>query len=205
KTFLTKLEKDVVICLHTVLPNPDNKLRGHVKEIINTARSIIVMTAISAEILVNDYGISRTKIQVITHGTHLLPSVDKQNLRKKYNLEDKRILSTFGLLSSGKSIETTLLGLPEIIKKNPDILFLIIGKTHPTVVKREGEIYRDSLQAIVKELQLEKHVRFINQYLPLNELLEHLQITDIYLFTSKDRNQAVSGTFSYAVGCGCPV
>lgn len=205
KTFLTELNKDIIISFHTVLPRPDHALRSHVREISDAARYIIVMTHLSADILVNDYWISRDKMVVIPHGTHLLPSVDKQGLRKKYNLEEKRIHSTFGFLGSGKSIETTLLALPEIVKKNQDILFLIIGKTHPGVMKKEEESYRDGLKALVMELHLENHVRFINQYLPLDELLEYLQLTEVYLFTSKDRNQAVSGTFSYAVGCGCPV
>jgi glycosyltransferase involved in cell wall biosynthesis len=112
---------------------------------------------------------------------------------------------TFGLLSSGKSIETTLDALPAIVEKNPDVLFLIIGKTHPTVVKKQGEKYRSMLEAKVEELQMQKHVQFINCFLPLQELLEYLQLTDIYLFTSRDPNQAVSGTFSYAISCGCPV
>ena len=90
-------------------------------------------------------------------------------------------------------------------KKQPEVLFLIIGKTHPTVVKKEGEKYRNSLKAKIKALELQNNVKFINKYLPLNELLEYLQLTDIYLFTSKDRNQAVSGTFSYAISCGCPI
>ncbi len=84
-------------------------------------------------------------------------------------------------------------------------MFLIIGKTHPGIIKYEGEKYRDFLQHTIKRLHLEKHTYFINQYLPLDELLDYLQLTNIYLFTSKDRNQAVSGTFSYAISCGCPV
>lgn len=204
-TLLREVNKEVIISFHTVLPRPDHTLRSHVREISDAARYIIVMTRLSADILVNDYWISRDKLIVIAHGIHLLPSVDKQALREKYNLEEKRILSTFGLLGPGKSIETTLLALPEIVKKNSDILFLIIGKTHPAVMKKEGENYREGLKALVTEMHLENHVRFINQYLPLDELLEYLQLTEVYLFTSKDRNQAVSGTFSYAVGCGCPV
>ncbi len=108
-------------------------------------------------------------------------------------------------MGSGKNIETTLEALPEIITKNPDVMFLIIGKTHPGIIKYEGEKYRDFLQHTIKRLHLEKHTYFINQYLPLDELLDYLQLTNIYLFTSKDRNQAVSGTFSYAISCGCPV
>jgi len=110
-----------------------------------------------------------------------------------------------GLLGSGKNIETTLEALPKIIEKNPDIIFLILGKTHPGVIKKEGEKYREFLKSKIHKLRLESHVRFINEYLPLDELLEYLQLSDIYLFTSKDRNQAVSGTFSYAISCGCTV
>src|SRR5205823_3656980 len=126
-------------------------------------------------------------------------------LKNKYKLSGKKVLSTFGLLSSGKNIETTLEALPAIVKKNPDVLFLLIGKTHPSVVKHEGEKYREFLQAKVESLKLQHHVQFINLFLPLPELLEYLQLTDIYLFTSRNPNQAVSGTFSYAISCGCPV
>ncbi len=115
------------------------------------------------------------------------------------------MLTTFGLLSSGKSIETTLRALPAIIKTNPDVVFLIIGKTHPEVVKSEGEQYREKLKAIVKAKKLTGHVKFINRFLPLPDLLEYLQLTDIYLFTTNDPNQAVSGTFVYAMSCGCPI
>ena len=203
--FLQTLEKDIIITFHTVLPKPDRELREKVQEISSFCKSIIVMTGISADILSNDYHIPAYKIKVIPHGTHLLPFIDKASLKAKYGFKDKKILSTFGLLGSGKNIETTLEALPEIIAQNPDVMFLIIGKTHPGIVKYEGEKYRDFLQDTVKRLQLEKHTYFINQYLPLDELLDYLQLTNIYLFTSKDRNQAVSGTFSYAISCGCPI
>ncbi|WP_431610233.1 glycosyltransferase [Chryseobacterium sp. 'Rf worker isolate 10'] len=203
--FLRNLKKDLIITFHTVLPKPDQKLKEKVKEISSFSKSIIVMTGISADILINDYDIPSEKITVIPHGTHLLPFIDKISLKTKYGLKDKKVLSTFGLLGSGKNIETTLEALPEIISQNPDVMFLIIGKTHPGIVKNEGEKYRDFLQETIKRLHLEKHTLFINQYLPLDELLDYLQLTNIYLFTSKDRNQAVSGTFSYAISCGCPI
>ena len=95
--------------------------------------------------------------------------------------------------------------MPAIVKKNQEVLFLIIGKTHPSVINQEGEKYRNMLEAKVEELQLQQHVQFINQFLQLPDLLEYLQLTDIYLFTSRDPNQAVSGTFSYAISSGCPV
>ncbi len=163
------------------------------------------MTNSSAAILIDDYEISQEKITVIPHGTHLVPHSDKELLKIKYKLSGKKVLSTFGLLSSGKSIETTLEALPAIIRENPEVLFLVIGKTHPSVINEEGEKYRELLEAKVAELHLQQHVQFINQFLPLPDLLEYLQLTDIYLFTSSNPNQAVSGTFSYAISCGCPV
>lgn len=176
-----------------------------VREMASIAASVIVMTRSSAEMLGKDYDVPAERISVIPHGTHLVPHSDKKLLKQKYNLTGRTILSTFGLLSSGKNIETTLQALPAIIKHFPETLFLVIGKTHPSVVKEEGEQYRNKLELLVQELGIEQHVQFINCFLPLPDLLEYLQLTDIYLFTSRDRNQAVSGTFSYAISCGCPV
>lgn len=205
RQFLQALTKPVVLVFHTVLPDPNELLKIKVQEISSIVKSIIVMTRSSAKILIKDYDIPKEKIKIIPHGTHLVPHSDKELLKIKYNLSGKKILSTFGLLSSGKSIETSLRALPAIVEKNPDTMFLIIGKTHPLVVKREGYKYRNMLDAIVVELNLQNHVQYVNYYLPLSELLEYLQLTDVYLFTSKDRNQAVSGTFSYALSCGCPI
>lgn len=203
--FLEALNKPVAIVFHTVLPNPDESLKLRVQQLSNVSKSVIVMTNDSAKILVRDYEIKEQKILVIPHGTHLVSHADKEFLKGNYELTGRTILTTFGLLSSGKSIETTLQALPEIIKRKPDVLFLIIGKTHPSVVKQEGEKYRLKLETKVTELHLEHHVKFLNNFLPLPILLEYLQLTDIYLFTSKDPYQAVSGTFSYAISCGCPV
>ncbi|WP_347219424.1 hypothetical protein [Chryseobacterium sp.] len=152
--FLQNLQKDLIITFHTVLPKPDPELKEKVKEISSFVKSIIVMTGISADILTNDYDISSDKIKVIPHGTHLLPFIDKISLKTKYGLKDKKVLSTFGLLGAGKNIETTLEALPEIVSQNPDVMFLIIGKTHPGIIKYEGEKYRDFLQDTIKRLHL---------------------------------------------------
>jgi glycosyltransferase involved in cell wall biosynthesis len=205
RQFLEALKKPVVIAFHTVLPNPNESLKINVQQIATVAKSVIVMTHSSLKVLIKDYEVPGEKITVIPHGTHLVLHEDKELLKNKYKLTGKKVLSTFGLLSSGKSIETTLEALPAIVKKNRDVLFLIIGKTHPSVIKQEGEKYRELLQAKVVALKLQQHVKFINSFLPLPDLLEYLQLTDIYLFTSRNPNQAVSGTFSYAISCGCPV
>ena len=204
-SFLQLLTKPKIIVFHTVLPKANIELRENVRKMAKACDSIIVMTNNSEEILINDYQIVKNKINVIPHGTHLVPHLDKLLLKEKFNLKERKVLSTFGLLSSGKGIETTLEALPAIVKIHPEVLFLIIGKTHPGVVKHEGEKYRSMLEIKVNELHLQNHVYFVNQYLSLPDLLEYLQLTDIYLFTSKDPNQAVSGTFSYALSCGCPI
>ncbi len=203
--FLHQLTKPVTIVFHTVLPHPDMALKDEVQNIVNACGAIIVMTHYAETVLTNHYDIPNSKIAVIAHGTHLVPHLSKDFLKEKYKLTGKKVLTTFGLLSSGKSIETTLKALPGIAAEIPEVMFLIIGKTHPEVVKNEGEKYREQLKQMVVDLGIEKHVRFINSYLALDELLEYLQLTDIYLFTSNDPNQAVSGTFVYAMSCSCPI
>jgi glycosyltransferase involved in cell wall biosynthesis len=199
------IEKPILIAFHTVLPSPNSKLREQVREIANQVNGIIVMTNSSKKILMSDYDIDEDLITVIPHGTHLIQDKNKDDLKAFYHLSGRKIISTFGLLSSGKNIETTIKALVDVVKIHPDTLFLIIGKTHPSVVKEESENYRKILVSLVKSLDLEKHVLFINAFLPLEDLLNYLQLTDVYVFTSKDPNQAVSGTFSYAISCGCPI
>ena len=202
---LKKVNKSILIAFHTVLPEPKEQIQNYVQKMEEFSDGIIVMTQSSKSILEDHYLIPKEKITIIPHGTHLVEHLDKEILKTKYHLNGRKILSTFGLLSSGKSIETTLDAMPSIIEKNPEVLFLIIGKTHPTVIKEEGEKYRIGLEERIKTLQIQNHVQFINEYLSLSELLNYLQLTDIYLFTSKDPNQAVSGTFAYAISCGCPI
>lgn len=202
---LNTITKPVVIVFHTVLPTPDNTLKSEVNSIAANVSSIVVMTRHSSDILVKEYGIPEHLITVIPHGTHLVAHVAEKTLKKKHGLTDRKVLSTFGLLSSGKSIETTLEALPSIVRECPEVVFLIMGMTHPEVIKNDGEIYREMLEKKVKDNKIEEHVIFINRYLPLPELLEYLQLTDIYLFTTNDPNQAVSGTFAYAASCACPI
>ena len=203
--FLYELSKPVILVFHTVLPQPDERLKSKINAIATICSSLVVMTNTSANILINEYGVQQSKIEVIAHGTHLVQHLSENFLKQKYGLTDRKVLTTFGLLSGGKSIETTLEALPAIVKHCPEVVFLIIGKTHPEVVKNEGEIYRESLEQKVVDYKLQDNVIFINQYLALTTLLEYLQLTDIYLFTTNDPNQAVSGTFAYAMSCACPI
>jgi glycosyltransferase involved in cell wall biosynthesis len=203
--FLTAVKKPTCVVFHTVLPHPDKMLRQSIYSISQACESIVVMTKTSAEILTKVYDIPREMITIIPHGTHLVEHTNRDILKTIHGFTGRKILTTFGLLSAGKSIETTLNAMPAIIKQCPEVLFLVIGKTHPEVVKAEGEIYRIGLEQKVKDLGIQNHVKFINSYLSLPELLDYLQLTDIYLFTSNDPNQAVSGTFVYAMSCACPI
>ena len=203
--FLYEMSKPVVLVFHTVLPEPDETLKAKVRSIAAVCESMVVMTKTSAKILASEYGVPQDKISVIAHGTHLVPHLSRKLLKLKYGLQDRKVLTTFGLLSSGKGIETTIDALLTIVEKCPEVVFLVLGKTHPEVVKTDGEEYREMLEQKVKDYGLKDNVIFINKYLELPDLLEYLQLTDIYLFTTNDPNQAVSGTFVYAMSCGCPI
>lgn len=203
--FLDILNKPVVFTFHTVLPEPNARLREVVNKLASYASGIFVMTCKSVEILEQEYDINPELLHYVPHGTHLVKWVEKRKIKARFDLEKRTVLSTFGLLGPGKSIETALKALPQIIEFEPSILYLIIGKTHPNLIKNGKDEYGDFLKRQVKVLNLEKHVIFVEKYVELPDLLRLLQASDIYLFTSKDPNQAVSGTFSYALSCGCPI
>lgn len=203
--FLNAIKKPVTFTFHSVIPNPNNDLKTFVKLLLSYSNSVFVMTNKSKEILIDDYEIDEKIITYVPHGTHIVVYETPAQAKEKLNIQDRLVLSTFGLLGEGKNIETGLQALPKIIEKAPNALYLIIGKTHPNLIKDGVDTYRDKLEAIVSDLKLEKNVRFINQYLDTDELLDYLKATDIYMFTSKDPNQAVSGTFAYAMSCACPI
>ena len=203
--FLLALNKPIATVFHSVLSKPNEKIKKVVQAIASLSDRIIVLTKYSKDVLIKEYGYQESKITIIEHGTHIVLWKQKEMLKKKYHYSNNIVLSTFGLISENKSIETALYALPKIVEINPRVIYLVIGKTHPEILKREGETYRNKLIAIVQKLKLEKNVIFINEYLDLDQLLEYLTLSDIYLFTSKDPNQAVSGTLAYAMGCGCAV
>ncbi len=202
---LRAVEKPVSITFHTVLPEPDAHQEEIIKALADLATDIIVLTQRTGKLLLERYGVAEMKINVLPHGAHPVPFGDSERIKRHFGLEGRKVLSTFGLLSSNKSIETAIDALPAIVKRVPETIYLILGRTHPEVVRQEGETYRHSLEQRVATLGLQDHVRFVDQFLELNELLDYLRATDVYLFTSKDPGQAVSGTFTYALGCGCPV
>jgi len=204
-TFMRNCKKPVLVTLHTTLPTPSPKMKSVTAKIILLANTIVVLTQRSKDIIENLYPESVGKVFIIPHGIHPSAFSDPEKFKAKLELENRIVLNTFGLLSRGKGIEYALRALPKVIKKYPSVLYLILGETHPVIRRHEGEKYRLELAALVTKLGLKKHVRFYDQYFSLPDLLEFLKATDIYIATSINPNQAVSGTLSYALGTGLAV
>jgi len=203
--FLSLIEKPVIIRFHTVIPAPSLKMLKVVQSIALLADKLVVMTGNSATILKEDYNVSADKLIIIPHGTHAFSTVNADQLKSKYDLNKRKVLTTFGLLSPNKGIEKGILAMKEISKALPDSIYLVIGQTHPNLIENEGESYRNYLKQLIIENGLQENVRLINEYVPTHDLMEYLALTDVYLFTSRDPHQAVSGTFLYAMGSGCPI
>lgn len=203
--FLALLEKPFIIRFHTVLPLPDVKRLKIVQAIALLAYKVIVMTKNSARLLEQDYQVSAEKIINIPHGTHISSDKTPAELKQQYHLQNKLVLTTFGLLSPNKGIEKGILAMKTISKQFPQAMYIVLGLTHPNLLQQEGESYRQYLQQLIDDNHLQNNVRLVNEYVPTKKLMEYLALTDIYLFTSKDPNQAVSGTFLYAMSAGCAI
>lgn len=202
--FTERITKPLVVTMHTVLPEPANGQRRIVQVLAARAERVVVMTRRSLDLLTTVYNVPLENIQVIPHGTHLSSQRDRAEIKEQFGLAGRNVLSTFGLLSPNKGIETAINALPGIVERFPRTLYCILGITHPGIVRESGESYRDGLVKRVTDLGMEHHVKFVNEYLNTESLLDYLAATDVYLFTSSDPNQAVSGTFSYALASGCP-
>ena len=204
-SFLDVLKKPSIVTFHSTLPSPNPELHNVVRLIAEKSNALIAMTSRSKEILIKDYEIDEKKVSVILHGIHSVPYSPSAKFKSVLGFSKKTILLTFGLLSRGKGIEYVLESLPQAVKTYPNLMYIVLGVTHPNVLKEEGESYRNSLIQKVRELKLSSHVSFYNEYVTLDKLLQFLKAADIYISTSLDPNQAVSGTLSYALGSGRPV
>ncbi len=200
--FLETIKKPVVITFHSILPKPDELKKKIVKFIASKVSAIIVMANSAIKILNKDYDIEREKIHVVHHGIPNVRFSSQEKFKEKLNLHKKIVLSTFGLLSRGKGVEYMIEAMPALVKKYPNLIYLIIGETHPVVREEEGESYRKELMQKIKNLGLKKNVKFYNKYLSLKEIIYYLLASDIYVCANLEKNQIVSGTLSYAMGCG---
>ncbi len=155
------------------------------------AGKVIVMTKNSARLLIEDYQLDPEKVIVIPHGTHNNSPVGADELKLKYQLENKSVLTSFGLLSPNKGIEKGILAMKEISAGFPHAMYIVLGHTHPNLLKQEGEKYRDYLQQLIADNHLEKNVRLVNEYASTQKLMEYLTLTDIYLFENELAENAI--------------
>jgi glycosyltransferase involved in cell wall biosynthesis len=201
--FMRAVELPIITTMHTVLSRPDAALRRVTEQLINASSAVVVLAQTAREILATYYPRANLdKVHFIPHGT---PSVRREAVtrhQRARGLQGRTILSTFGLLGPDKGIEFAIRALPEVVARHPDVLYQVLGQTHPGQVKRSGESYREMLTALVEELGLQNHVRFYNRYLSMKELLGYLRATDIYVIPYLNPQQIVSGTLAYAVACG---
>lgn len=203
--FMELINKPIILTMHTVLPKPEEKLKKVTLAITEKADRVIVMTKTMRNLLNEEYHVKSKKITVIPHGVHHIAFPSKTRAKKKLNLSGRTIISTFGMLNRDKGIEYAIEALPQVVQEFPDVLYLILGATHPLIVKQEGERYRNKLKKIIHKHKLQDNVKFYDKYLDLNELIDFLRATDIYISPTLNPLQAVSGTISYALSCACPI
>ena len=199
---LADLRMPVVTTLHTVLKDPAPEYRHVMCKLSELSDKMVVMSRKAAKFLQDIYAVPEDKIAFIHHGIHDTPFIDPSFDKDKFGVEGKKVLLTFGLLSANKGIENVLQALPAVIKKHPDVVYIILGATHPHVLKADGDAYRIMLQQLVRKLGIGEHVVFQNRFVELKELCEFLGIADIYLTPYPDEAQITSGTLAYAMGTG---
>jgi len=200
--FLRAVTKPKILTCHTIIDNPKNEWGRSFKKLTKYTDGYTIMAQDSAKKLINLYGIEKNKIAVIPHGTPDLPYNSTEFYKKKKNLSGRIVLGNINLLSKNKGIDYAVEAVAEIAKKYPQVLYLIIGQTHPNILETEGEKYRNSLKLKIKKLGIQKNIKFINRYLTLKELIEWLKAIDIYITPYLDPQQSSSGALAYAVGAG---
>lgn len=203
-TFLTKVSVPVITTLHTVHLEPTRNFKKVTSRVAAQSDSLVVLATTARPILEDTYSVPAERMHFIPHGA---PKVSRRiglrrATKRRLGLDGRRILTTFGLINPDKGIEYVLEALPEIVDTYPDVVYLVVGESHPQVRLRRGEGYRRKLLRMVSNLGLQRHVRFHNRFLPFEELIRYLLATDVYIIPYLNPNQIVSGTLAYAVATG---
>ncbi|WP_070158070.1 glycosyltransferase family 4 protein [Sphingobium phenoxybenzoativorans] len=202
---LARTKLPLVTTLHTILENPNPDELRVMRALLARSDQIIVMAERGREILRNHYQVDDARISLIVHGVPDRPYVEPAAIKPLLNCSGRSVILTFGLLAPDKGIDAMIRAMPAIVRAHPDALYVILGATHPNIVREQGESLRQSLQALACELGVDENVAFINQYVEQDELLDYLQASDIYVTPYVNPAQITSGTLSYAIGMGKPV
>ncbi|MDA7865206.1 glycosyltransferase family 4 protein [Akkermansiaceae bacterium] len=199
---LKEVRMPVVTTLHTVLKNPNREQRKVMEDLTSLSDRLVVMAQKGVEILREVYEVPETKIDLIPHGIHDLKFAGSSQFKTQFGLKAKTVLLTFGLIGPGKGIEHAIEALPEIVKDHPNVIYLILGATHPNLLANEGERYRLGLKRLVDELGMTEHVIFNNRFVSLEDLKEFIGATDVYLTPYLNEAQITSGALAYVFGAG---
>ena len=203
--FVRNLRKPLITTFHTVFEHPEPPYAPIQKELAERSDKIIVMNRKAIGFLHRSFGVPTDKIHFIPHGSPEPAYGKREAYRRQLGWEHRNVLMTFGLLSRGKGIEFILDALPDVVKKVPDVLYAVVGQTHPEVKKREGEAYREQLQEKIRRLGISDHVTMIDKYMEEKDLIQLLMSCDVYITPYPGMQQITSGTLAYAVGLGRPV
>ncbi|MBI4648334.1 MAG: glycosyltransferase family 4 protein [Bacteroidia bacterium] len=201
---LHRLEIPLIVTLHTIVKTPSYNEKAVLQEICKMAHKVVVMSHTAIKFLISIYNVDKEKIIFIEHG---VPDIqfNQKKTKKEFKLENKKLLLTFGIISRNKGIETVIKALPKVIEKHPEVLYMVLGKTHPNVLRHSGEEYRNYLRRLIKSLNLGDHVFFMNEFVAQKELFKYLSASDIYITPYLNEAQITSGTLSYAIGVGSAV
>jgi glycosyltransferase involved in cell wall biosynthesis len=200
--FIEALRVPAITTLHTILREPTTGQRAILSELIARSEATVVMSRSAAALLTSTYGVDSRKLDVIPHGVPDLPLVDPASVKAGLGVEGREVILSFGLLGPGKGIELALDALPKVVAEHPATCYVIVGATHPELVRVEGEAYRSRLVAQVEALGMNDHVRFVDRFVGRVELTRWLEAADVFVTPYPKLDQIVSGTLSYAMGAG---
>ncbi|HYN68581.1 MAG TPA: glycosyltransferase family 4 protein [Candidatus Eisenbacteria bacterium] len=200
--FVHALQVPAVATLHTVLPNPTPNQRAVMTELVARSAATVVMSRSAAKLMTSAYGVAGHRLEIIPHGVPNLPLVESATVKPGLDVAGRQVILSFGLLGPGKGYELALDAMPEVVAAHPAALYVIVGATHPDLLRREGEAYRERLIKQVQRLGLQKHVRFIDRFVGRVELTRWLEAADVFVTPYPNLDQIVSGTLSYAMGAG---